>query len=1640
MITLNIFQKIYSSTSGSIQETSYHLTPDMRPLYSKDTGVIFSSRDRMQDTKTATTTTGTSHTSGQEAAKDGYVATKEPIAAVTVEEEGKEKKDEKEVKTVASAEGKAKQQALPERWAKVVPEKERTPEKIAFIKKLESVGVSPLQYEANKQYYETNRALFETILDEKTLKALRRAWRDQFLYDPEEYNRKRYIIDTFIAQGITPQTFLKNYDWEAFFKPRPKYWKTISFWETVAKRFVDIMVKEEIQRAAQQGRDAEGRDVAYARSMWAVVNEKLRQEGNPPLEKELESQQDMIKMGYIPDANGKVRKEDVERNAGLPPEQRIAEIRELLGIEGKIDPDTQSELLRIHEEIGKGKSVYEYTPRELGEKMSALQKLTKLDITKTKAKSLLRAGLMGQRGGANGGEDVPFLPPVPEPDPSVERPLQVSDLTEAELREYLGRAQMRRSELNDPAKREQFLKQVTAYKERQAEAAERRALGEKYTDAELLPFAIAVELSEDDLKDPEKRAGVAMMKESGQPPSEIAKLFNEEKRRAREEVERRDEEERPEREARRKEIEEEWDEEIEARLAAGKQFTLSEIEQIDRAKKLGIGPGDILFEEEAKKQKKKAEPAATSGGAGQPPSKPPTLTVESGDSEDDEDDDEEEEAKKSEKKKTKEEREQERIENSRRKWRALIKQRADAGKPFSKAEIDNILEIANLGYPPPDEAFAEGAEVELPDNASPDDVWQKERESWGSQGVLSEEELRERGRQARGEKPKKGKEKEGALGETLWEQLQGYYGQLKLKYRYTEGNEEFNKTQKEKRFQELARISRQLYESDRPNNIEDLAWQIGHEDPINFGVMGNFPVLEVYDKQSGKRVIDPEIMYDPEGNTDIRINKGNFVRWLRTKMMYYHDDSPDDELNFWKQVRLEKQYRTVSLGDMVENPSIYFRQTKITKRRQDLQSELSVATGERKAAILKELEGLGGDVMEDLMDEVKREAWLFSNSRTFDLTYRSVSGVGPDMIKTFQQLFGKSPFSKTVWGNKSSFYWLMTMDQEFSRGDKDEHDRKAGQALNAAYLAYYNLTDIDMLRKILGEDSKLINEQGLREIRDKMVKSAVSTNKTTEAEELEHHPSDAFIDYLFRHPILDENDEPKLGADGKPLWEYKYDSKNRKLINEWAFVDKMNIFGSPQTNALLVKLVRNAISEDIVKKYGLYLPISETNPKGDKVDDTTAHFVETFAFTMTRWTGAAARNNHTAAGYDSWVKLQKTRPYRLKQSEPGYGGAFGNNYTVHMLKSLGTDFMTATQTLTPITSAERENVEIYKNRPAGEKGVKTPLEVLMELNAAWGDAQTKAEEALANGNREEADRWLQAASTLSEKAASQLIFPDNTMKYFMNDHVKRGWDVYEQIMDGFELKLEAFTKVDPIKGIVFEKDKFQEKVQDSFIKPMRYFLRTWKQIDFSQTVRENVGDEAKVVWKDITMAEKMFGREVLDIPEFWKVVPEGTPGAKKVRTRSGADGKWQETWRMAGGSFEDRFDATLVQGNRDMLLKQIAKVRLAAELYSHVDWNSTDPRYNFIFYETVLQALKQIPGGIAGDETDLKSAKLKLDSDERFFSDEDIKWIRAKSNTQEGWLFTKAFIEQGGKGFGKGLKEMWEMLFKHALGDTGLVK
>ncbi|MBI5045263.1 MAG: hypothetical protein HZC02_05015 [Candidatus Levybacteria bacterium] len=736
--------------------------------------------------------------------------------------------------------------------------------------------------------------------------------------------------------------------------------------------------------------------------------------------------------------------------------------------------------------------------------------------------------------------------------------------------------------------------------------------------------------------------------------------------------------------------------------------------------------------------------------------------------------------------------------------------------------------------------------------------------------------------------------------------------------------------------------------------------------------------------------------FKPGGAFELLNKKGefqshNFLHWVRNWMMYWHGEAPDAKHDFVNEINVTKDFGALALKQMIQSPGRFFRSWR--------------AAGQ----------GTNEDfqVYKELVEQIKRETWLFGASREFDIGYKENMGAEEQLAKVLQQIFYLNPFTKTVWDQKSSLYWIMNMPQRFKNVPEGgrQGDSNAGRALNTAYLVYYNIADEKMLTSLLGENTSLLNREALKHavkkqmVEEKMtlVNGTVLDKDCLDRTKFTQSQVDAYINQVSDDDIV----------------KYLSPENLLELNGKKDITDFINIFNQPQKSSRIQKVVRTIIQDELIKKYDLYVKDVDGNyvyeteiikdvdgkptkdeygnyrrrevkhkaadgSEGERVrkkDTTTVSYANTFALSMARWTGAAARNDTFAVGFDAWSKLQNTEEYRAKQASPTRIGAFGNPKTLHMFKQLATDMMNGTMVMDG----------------------KMSIEVLEDMLSA------------SEGSQED-----------YYKASSQLVFADNTMRSFTVDHMNRVFAIYGQIMNTEEIKLEKFVKHDLLYGLQLERGAFEKALKENFFKPMRYAWSTYAGLDLSKMVRTHnpsykeyrkrykEGDPRRDTdprcqpYMEVHLAEAMFGRELLDIEAFWHKEKDAEGNEIKDKDGHAIVRKDIKDIKIDAKNWVDKIDWSKLASkeHKHMLWRRAAWGRIAAEIHAHRDRHSSDPKYNDWIYNEVIEALETIGDGVGGDEFNMQKSREQGKN----LSEEEIQWMRKKAGITEGQIMRRAFF------------------------------
>jgi len=709
----------------------------------------------------------------------------------------------------------------------------------------------------------------------------------------------------------------------------------------------------------------------------------------------------------------------------------------------------------------------------------------------------------------------------------------------------------------------------------------------------------------------------------------------------------------------------------------------------------------------------------------------------------------------------------------------------------------------------------------------------------------------------------------------------------------------------------------------------------------------------------------------------------NFLAWVRKQMLYWHDFDATAETDFFSKISTAGTYRVVSLNEMLYHTR-YFRKR---ERRQ----EYVPLFDERMGKLLKDEKGKqewGPDLVEHyhedevynaLKEEILLECWLFNTSRNMDIKYRfEVMGSDENLPKLLGQLYAANVFTRA--NNLEKIFTLPTVtrrsegksEKERKELFKSAENHKVGDITRKAFLAYYFLPDIRQLRQILGHDSTLFRREYIEVVGETQSRVPRSAK------------SESGIGYK------------RLIGRGEKWKESWYDGNgvlknDDKTLSE--FSGYINFFAEAMEDPIVKKEVRDRIVQSLMPSlvdetrssyeadYRIIAKrkvITGSIEEGEKLSDEEidqrieaeldsmirqrayqeAKYADEWAFSMMRWTLAASKNDTNGIGFDAATKITRTEQYRTRQAAAHRMGALGNMYNIPIFKSIGLDMFNAILTL-PVRD---ENGDLIKDKN-GKVITRTPIEILLAAQNAGSDKEAMA-------------------------AMNQLRFLERTMTQYHADHVGRSFEVFHSLIGAKEIKLEELAKIDPFRGVTFDQAKFQETVIDGFLKSMRYAYSTWRGVDFSKKIRYFVRKDeetGEMIFEDRPLVNVLFSKEVVEgfVEKF-----------KREISREDYD------LFKGQGVISDNILRLIQFGHRDELWKEVAKLRLAAEIYSHRDLTGPNPWLTTSQIETIYAALQKIPGNLLvdKDEKDFKKTMVtKL-----AFDNKDINWMRKKSRTEVG--------------------------------------
>lgn len=725
-------------------------------------------------------------------------------------------------------------------------------------------------------------------------------------------------------------------------------------------------------------------------------------------------------------------------------------------------------------------------------------------------------------------------------------------------------------------------------------------------------------------------------------------------------------------------------------------------------------------------------------------------------------------------------------------------------------------------------------------------------------------------------------------------------------------------------------------------------------------------------------------MRDAEGEVIEVVNQENFMHWIQDRAVYFHGEAPDDVMNMFTTVKLEREYKDISVQNMLDNQDKYFKDKH-------------------------------GNQYRDLADFVRLTLWQFTTYRTDDIEYKAMMGNDSKLNDVIAKQFYNNSRSKPGFDNMSVLANVLTMSHRFdsnastleqrkagiARPEKKDIDTNLGNAINTAFLTYFNISDPEKLKSLLGDKaSLLLNPDSLRsEIRKVAIEKGFGTGKDIS--------NDQVIRFLESVESEANNSAAFLFSDEK--------IDDKKM--EGKIIDFINIFNLPIKKSDISVIVNNLVKRAIEERYDL----GHRDGDGKLESDGSGAYAQLMASFMARPMGAGWRNDLKANANDACAKPGKLEEYRHKMAGEDRAGMLGNPYTIFMIKSTLVDYLNAARSETLL---EDENGDVFKD-DLGNTHYYSLMQ-LMEKMHQQGELKIRdlGPGATEEEKKNERERAEEERRKKVIEYARKLRPTNDSQRDWAQNHMNRAFEMFHDITESNELDWSKFTDEDAWGNIRLNRGNFEKEFKDHFLKQMRYGYSTYSQLDFSRSVRYY--DRSKKKWVDAPIAETLFGRQVLDIEAFWKkdyhMNDDGT-----FKMRKNEDGKYEKIIKKV---YKGEIDPQEIQQNKKVLWKQLALARMATDIHVHRDWFSTDPRFKPKYYLMMLEAIESIQGGFDGDDTDFRSVKK---NDKRAFTHDQMQWLREAAGVESGTLIRNQAIEDFFKGLGNGLLEALQGTMKNAL-------
>jgi len=690
-----------------------------------------------------------------------------------------------------------------------------------------------------------------------------------------------------------------------------------------------------------------------------------------------------------------------------------------------------------------------------------------------------------------------------------------------------------------------------------------------------------------------------------------------------------------------------------------------------------------------------------------------------------------------------------------------------------------------------------------------------------------------------------------------------------------------------------------------------------------------------------------------------KINKENFMQWVRSRMFAVHDFNPTSEVNFFgdEGMGVKTDYRVISFYEIVFTRSFWLER-KIVDGKEVLEKD---------------------DDNEALRDQLLTEVFLFGMMRNGDLAYKNNRFSGEKMPQVLGQILSVNPMTRAKF---MEFILTMPSMTKKSLGEmfgetgkemrtKQERNAFMGEAIRRAFAAYMNITDYRQLSQILGEDADLFQE------------SYTEYDPETGKEVRVNH--------------ITPNPQPRPGEDRAIDWYEDINGGKRLKVRDGKapkdFMTYINFFTNPgpMPDQRRVTEVRERMVLSVMKKTGIsYLE---------------AKLAESWAYAMCGFTGIAGRNDTSAIGFDVWTKIGRLEEYRKRQQEEKRSGKYGNPWNMG-IKRLGLTFLEASRDVygrpfyeiiqggqgyhididgNPIKNTvsleKRGKFIVLKDKDGNDVTDQLQFTEYREVEDPIAHSAVGIEYKTENGEFVRHDEDEYVPSCVVTDVDKPLRFNTDIQRQFVPNHISTSVAVYDFILNNIQTNFQEMVTYDSRGNPIVDHEKL-DKIKEGIWHDTRYIFSTWGEIDYGAKIvtYEKASGESS----EMTILQSMFENDVL-----WFIQQEANrriakSGFRVTRevTIPGTDEKGNDVSLTIPLASEKADDPSVVEDDfKAAVCKGVFSYLIAKEIAAHRTIGSGYTRYNLTDMKKIYDLLKfeevLLPSEITDIQKDTKTKMLQ---------------------------------------------------------------